>query len=141
MKLTDLQSREKWIELEKEINRRSGLQASVFDIDGIRITDYKSWANRLCPEIKATDRGQSYICAVAHQNLAVQAQKTHLPVVEECDAVFVSPAVNVREYGSTPGRTEDKEHGHMKHEWERSKATDTGVCCHMIQRYHLRVPP
>lgn len=37
MKLTDVLPLEKWIELEKEINRRSGLNASVFDINGIRI--------------------------------------------------------------------------------------------------------
>ena len=43
MKLTDVLPLEKWIELEKEINRRSGLNASVFDINGIRISDFQKW--------------------------------------------------------------------------------------------------
>jgi ligand-binding sensor protein len=86
MELSDLLPLEKWKELEKEITRRSGLDANIFNIDGIRITDYKNWANRLCPAIKATDKGQSYICAVAHMNLATQAKQTQKSLVEECDA-------------------------------------------------------
>jgi ligand-binding sensor protein len=86
MKLTDVLPLETWKELEEEIFNRSGLQASVFDVDGIRITDTKRWANRLCPVIKADDRGQSYICAVAHMNLANEARDTHKPVIGECDA-------------------------------------------------------
>ena len=86
MELTDLLPLEKWVELEKEINRRSGLGASVFNTKGIRITDFKKWPNRLCPVIKANEKGQSFICAVAHMNLAAQARKTRKPVIEECDA-------------------------------------------------------
>jgi hypothetical protein len=37
MNLLDILPVEKWIELEMEINKRSGLNASVFDADGIRI--------------------------------------------------------------------------------------------------------
>lgn len=86
MKLTDVLPLETWKELEDAIFERSGLQASVFDIDGIRITDTKRWANRLCPVVKADDRGQSYICAVAHMNLAREARDTGKPVIGECDA-------------------------------------------------------
>jgi len=86
MQLTDLQPIEKWIELEKEIYSRSGLDASVFNTDGIRITDNKKWANRLCPVIKANPKGQTFICSTAHQNVAAQAEKTKKPVIEECDA-------------------------------------------------------
>ena len=57
MNLIDILPIEKWIELEKEINKRSGLNASVFDADGIRITDFKKWANRLCPVVKANESG------------------------------------------------------------------------------------
>ena len=89
MKLTDILPLEKWVELEKEINRRSGLNASVFDINGIRISDFQKWPNRLCPVIKANDKGQSYICAVAHMNLAAQAKQTGKAVKEECDAGLV----------------------------------------------------
>jgi ligand-binding sensor protein len=86
MKLTDVLPLETWKALEDEIFARSGLQASVSDIDGIRITDTNRWANRLCPVIKADDRGQSYICAVAHMNLAKEARETKQPVIGECDA-------------------------------------------------------
>jgi len=96
MNLIDILPIEKWIELEKEINKRSGLNASVFDADGIRITDFKKWANRLCPVVKVNEKGQSYICAVAHQNAANQAKKTGVPATIECDAglvKFVAPII------------------------------------------------
>ena len=95
MELTDLLPLEKWKELEKEITRRSGLDANIFNINGIRITDYKNWANRLCPAIKATDKGQSYICAVAHMNLSAQAKQTQKSLVEECDAGLVKIIVPI----------------------------------------------
>jgi ligand-binding sensor protein len=95
MELTDLLPLEKWKEFEKEVTRRSGLDANVFGIDGVRITDYKNWANRLCPAIKATDKGQSYICAVAHMNLATQAKQTYTSLIEECDAGLVKIIVPV----------------------------------------------
>jgi len=95
MNLTDLQPIEKWIELEKEIHARSGLDASVFNTDGIRITGHKEWANRLCPVIKANPKGQTFICSAAHQNIAAQAEKTKKPVIEECDAGMVKIVVPV----------------------------------------------
>jgi len=95
MELTDLLSVEEWMNLEKEIHKRYGLDTNVFNTDGIRITPYKSWVNRLCPEIKATDKGQSFICAVANMNLAVMAQNSRQTVVEECDAGIVKIVVPV----------------------------------------------
>jgi len=95
MNLIDILPVEKWIELEKKINKRSGLNASVFDADGIRITDFKKWANRLCPVVKANEKGQSYICAVAHQNAANQAKKSKEPVIIECDAGLVKVVVPI----------------------------------------------
>jgi ligand-binding sensor protein len=95
MELTDLLPLEKWKEFEKEITRRSGLDANIFNIKGFRITDYKNWANRLCPAIKDTDKGQSYICAVAHMNLAIQAQQAKKSLIEECDAGLVKIIVPV----------------------------------------------
>jgi len=95
MKLHDILPVEKWIEFEKEINERSGLNASVFDADGIRITDFKRWANRLCPAIKANENGQRFICAAAHQVIALQAKQTQKPVVEACDAGLVKLAVPI----------------------------------------------
>lgn len=60
MKLSDVAPLAKWLELEQKINEHSGLNASVFDVAGMRITDFKRWANRLCPLIKADQKGQSY---------------------------------------------------------------------------------
>ena len=95
MKLTDIAPGEKWKELEEEINRRSGLDANLFNIEGYRISDCKNWANQLCPEIKATDKGQSFICAPAHMNIAAQAMKTRKAVTEECDAGLVKIVVPI----------------------------------------------
>jgi ligand-binding sensor protein len=95
MKLTDLLPLEQWIALEKEIHRRSGLDTNVFGTDGVRISDFKAWVNRLCPAIKATDKGQAFICAVAHMNLAAQARNTCAPVIEECDAGLMKLVVPI----------------------------------------------
>lgn len=95
MKLTDLLPLEKWAQLEVEIHERSGLESNVFNTDGIRITNNKVWVNRLCPAIKATDKGQSFICAVAHMNLANQARDQKKPVIEECDAGLMKIVVPI----------------------------------------------
>jgi len=95
MKLTDILPTEKWIELEKEIVDRYGVDSNVFNVDGVRISQFKAWANDLCPAIKATDKGQSFICAVAHMNLAAEAMQTRKAVVEECDAGLVKIVVPI----------------------------------------------
>ncbi len=95
MKLIDIAPVEKWLELEQKINERSGLNASVFDVQGVRITEFKRWANKLCPIIKADDKGQNYICAVAHQNIAAQAERTQQPAISECDAGLMKLVVPI----------------------------------------------
>ena len=95
MKLTDIAPLEKWLELEQKINERSGLNASVFNVDGVRITEFKRWANKLCPLIKGDKKGQNYICAVAHQNIAAQAERTQQPVISECDAGLMKLVVPI----------------------------------------------
>ena len=95
MKLTDIQPIEKWVELEKEIVERFAVDSNVFGVDGVRITEFKAWANKLCPAIKATDKGQSFICAVAHMNIATQAKQTRQAVIEECDAGLVKIVVPI----------------------------------------------
>jgi ligand-binding sensor protein len=95
MKLTDILPIEKWIKFEKDIYNRSKLSASVFNTDGIRITDYLKWPNKICPVIKATDKGQSFICAVAHMNLANIAKNKKDFVIEECDAGLVKLIVPI----------------------------------------------
>jgi ligand-binding sensor protein len=86
MNLTDLAPLDRWIEFEKDIHKKSGLDVNVFDTKGYRISEFKTWANRLCPEVKATDKGQSFICAPAHMNIATLAMRSKQPVIEECDA-------------------------------------------------------
>ncbi|MGM0654206.1 MAG: PocR ligand-binding domain-containing protein [Thermodesulfobacteriota bacterium] len=95
MQLTDLMSVEKWTELEKEFADKFYLQSSVFNPEGIRITDNPNWANSLCPVIKSTEKGQSFICAVAHMNMSNQARKTKEAVIEECDAGLLKLVVPI----------------------------------------------
>ena len=95
MKLTDLAPLEKWIAFEKDIYKKSGLDVNVFDTKGYRISEFKTWANRLCPEIKATDKGQSFICAPAHMNIATLAMRSKKPVIEECDAGMLKLVVPI----------------------------------------------
>ncbi len=95
MELTDILPAEKWLELEKEIHERSGLASNVFNVQGIRITDYKVWVNRLCPVVKANDNGQSFICAVAHMNIADMAKNSKETVIEECDAGLLKLVVPI----------------------------------------------
>jgi ligand-binding sensor protein len=95
MKLDEMVPIEQWVEVEKEINRRSGLNAAVFDEAGVRITDFKKWANQLCPAIRETEKGLKFICSVAHQNIAAQALKTGKTTVAECDAGLMKFAVPI----------------------------------------------
>ena len=95
MELTDLLSLEKWVEFEKDVYERSGLDVNVFNTKGIRITDNKQWVNRFCPAVKADDRGQSFICAVAHMNVAEMAKNAKEPVIEECDAGLLKLVVPI----------------------------------------------
>jgi ligand-binding sensor protein len=95
MKLTEIIPIEKWMAFEKNIHEKSGMDANVFNTEGIRITEYKEWVNRLCPAVKAIDKGQSYICAIAHMNIAAQAMQTRLPAIEECDAGLIKIVVPI----------------------------------------------
>ena len=95
MKLTDIIPLEDWMAIERKIVAQSGLDANVFDTKGRRISTFKHWANRLCPAIKDTDRGQSFICAVAHMNLATIAKNTGQAVIEECDAGLLKLVVPI----------------------------------------------
>lgn len=95
MELVDIMPLEKWVEVEKEINRRSGLNAAVYDIRGLRITDFIQWANQLCPSLRATEKGLQSICSVAHQNVAARVLKTRQTVIDECDAGLMKFAVPI----------------------------------------------
>ncbi|MBC2696318.1 MAG: hypothetical protein HF982_13790 [Desulfobacteraceae bacterium] len=95
MSFTDILPLGKWVEFENEIHRKSGLNANVYDINGIRITDNTNWANRLCPVIKANGKGISFICATANMNMASQTKLTGEPIIEECDAGLIKIAVPI----------------------------------------------
>jgi ligand-binding sensor protein len=95
IKMVDIAPREDWVDLEKDVNDRFVLNAAVFEKDGTRVTTYVNWGNPVCPLIKGNPKGQRYICAVAHQNLAGQAAQTKKPVIGECDAGLVKIAVPV----------------------------------------------
>jgi len=96
MELTDIFKKEKWLQLEDETYQKSGLNVSAFNTKGVRIAGtVKNWANRICPAIKSTDKGQAFICATAHVNMANAAQKTGKPVVEECDAGLIKIVIPV----------------------------------------------
>ena len=116
MQLTDIAPLERWMELENDINARSGMDANVFDTKGYRISPQKHWANGLCPAIKDTDKGQSFICAPAHMNIAAQAMRSGETVIEECDAGMIKLVVPIfaeEEFVGTVGacgmRFEDSE--------------------------------
>jgi ligand-binding sensor protein len=95
MKLTEIAPLERWMELENDINARSGMDTNVFDTKGYRISSQKHWANELCPAIKDTDKGQSFICAPAHMNIAAQAMRSRETVIEECDAGMIKLVVPI----------------------------------------------
>lgn len=86
MRLTDIMPIEKWMEFEKKIIEKSGLCAGIYNTDGIRITGYKKWPNKLCPLINENEKTRTFICSSAHQNMATQAQNTKKGVALECDA-------------------------------------------------------
>ena len=88
MELTDICPLSAWETLENEIFEKFNFQGSVFNPEGIRITEVKNWSNQLCPAIKSTEKGQSFICSVAHMNMTAIAKNTGATVVEECDAGF-----------------------------------------------------
>jgi ligand-binding sensor protein len=95
MELLDVCPLETWVSLENDIFERSGLNASVYDIAGIRINVHHRWPNLLCPEIKATSKGQSFICATAHMNIAIMAKESRAAVIEECDAGMLKLVVPI----------------------------------------------
>ncbi|MBW1641938.1 MAG: PocR ligand-binding domain-containing protein [Deltaproteobacteria bacterium] len=95
MELTDLAPLEKWISFEEEVVKRSGMDVNAFNREGIRISEFKHWANKLCPAIKATDKGQAFICAVAHMNIAAMAAQEENVVIEECDAGLLKMVIPI----------------------------------------------
>lgn len=86
MELTDVLPVEDWAELEREIYGKTGMRPRVYDVEGVGVTDQSMYGNKLCARIQSIPKAQTFICAVAHNNMAVMARNTRGPVVEECDA-------------------------------------------------------
>ncbi|WP_300463982.1 PocR ligand-binding domain-containing protein [Desulfobacula sp.] len=95
MELNQIQSLEGWRLLESDVSKTYTLQTSVFNTEGIRITDSKNWSNKLCPAIKSLDKGQTFICAVAHMNMSNQAMQTKKYIIDECDAGLLKVVVPI----------------------------------------------
>ncbi len=95
MNLTDICPLETWKEFETQLHLQYDIDVNVFNPEGIRITDHKAWVNRLCPAIKANPKGQAFICAVAHMNIASEARQSGNPVIEECDAGLIKLVVPI----------------------------------------------
>jgi len=95
MKLTDILPVEQWIELENDIFKKSGLNPTIYDTEGVSITRTNTFPNALCPEIKAIPKGQTFICSSAHQNIAGEAEGSREPVVDACDAGLLKIVVPI----------------------------------------------
>ncbi|SKA91044.1 Ligand-binding sensor domain-containing protein [Paucidesulfovibrio gracilis DSM 16080] len=103
MKITDLASTETWEGLEKELHEKFGLNASVADEQGVRITSYANWGNELCPRVKGDPKGLSAICAVAGKHFTQYCTSEQSPLVDECDACLTKIAVPVLKDGQYLG--------------------------------------
>ena len=86
MTLLDICPIETWEALETELYEKFNLQGSVFNPEGVRITQVKNFSNPLCPAIKAVEKGQTFICSAAHMNMTAMVKQSGKPAVEECDA-------------------------------------------------------
>jgi ligand-binding sensor protein len=95
MELTNICPLKTWEALENNLFAKFNFQGSVFNPQGIRISQVKNWSNDLCPAIKATENGQTYICSAAHMNMNALAKKSQAPVLEECDAGFIKLLVPI----------------------------------------------
>ncbi|MCF8092105.1 MAG: PocR ligand-binding domain-containing protein [Desulfotignum sp.] len=95
MTLLDICPVETWEALEQELFEKFNFQGSVFTPDGVRITKVKNFSNQLCPAIKSTEKGQTFICSTAHMNMAAMAENARKPVVEECDAGLIKLVVPI----------------------------------------------
>ncbi len=89
MKISECTAWDSWVQFEKELNERTGLNSCVIDEDGVRVTAYRKWANPLCPAIRRDPRGQSMICGRL-QSLYDNAPETkNALLVSTCRAGFL----------------------------------------------------
>ena len=84
MELTDIMPKEKWVELQKDLCERFGLNADVVDKDGKKFAGV-AWGNELCRTLHDDKKGFSSICAPAGAMFTQLAQAGDT-FAEECDA-------------------------------------------------------
>ncbi len=94
MKLTDIISKEEWIEFALEIQKEYGLQTSVLDAEhtGFHAPPF---TNDVCTTIRKNKKTAGRVCSLAQQDIANEAKVLKQPVVEECDAGLVKIVVPV----------------------------------------------
>jgi ligand-binding sensor protein len=102
MNLTDLQPKEKWIELQQELHDRFHINADVMDKDGKRLAG-NTWGNELCRAIREDAKGHGAICAPAGQMFVQLMQNGRAAFVEECDAGMMRISVPVIKDGELLG--------------------------------------
>jgi len=103
MELTDILSKKKWAEFEKELYDRFHINCTVYNTSGIGVTGKPNWCNKLCPEIKANKESLAAICAPGNQNFMAQAKQTQKAVIGECDAGLLKIAVPIFSKGDFLG--------------------------------------
>lgn len=86
MLMTDLLTKDQWMDLEKVLHDDWGVNACAYDAKGMTFTGFKNFVNPLCKEIKSYPEGIQAICSVAHQHMAQLAQTSGESVIEQCDA-------------------------------------------------------
>lgn len=95
MKLTEIAPRENWVVFERAFNERSGLNCCSIDKEGMRVTAYKAWANRLCPLIRGSAKSARIICEDQVAAVLERAKKGEGPEVIPCKAGLVRVFVPV----------------------------------------------
>ena len=86
MLMTDLLTKEEWLDLEKTLHNDWGVNACAYNADGMTFTGFKNFVNPLCAKIKSYPEGIQAICSVAHQHMAKQAKASGKSIIEQCDA-------------------------------------------------------
>lgn len=102
MQLTDLQPKEKWVELQQDLHDRFHFNADVMDKDGARLAG-NTWGNDLCRAIREDAQGLGAICKPAGQMFVHLMQEGRATFVEECDAGLVRISVPVIKDGELLG--------------------------------------
>ena len=95
MKMTDLMSKDEWLELERELFEKFNINAEVVEEDGKRVTDTRLWCNALCRAIRESAKGTSGICAPSGQEFVRMTREDRAPFIEECDIALAKINVPV----------------------------------------------